>query len=107
MLSLAEKIHHAAAGTAEGWVPWAELSKPRRDEWVLVAETAFAEIHKIPIRMRLTCEKCGALHVDESLFETKPHHTHACQDCGAVWRPAIVPTVGVRFLPGFKNESHP
>jgi hypothetical protein len=24
-----------------------------------------------------------------------------------VWRPAIVPTVGVLFLPGFKNEETP
>jgi hypothetical protein len=40
-------------------------------------------------------------HVDE--YATKPHHTHACQSCGGVWRPAIVYTVGVQFLPGFKN----
>ena len=56
-----------------------------------------------PIPMRLLCPICGELHIDEGEFETKPHHTHACQTCGHVWRPAIVPTVGVRFLPGFKN----
>lgn len=33
------------------------------------------------------------------------HHTHACQHCGMVWRPAVVPTVGVYFLPGFKNTD--
>ena len=60
-----------------------------------------------PIPMRLLCERCGELHVDEGEFATKPHHTHACQTCGAVWRPAIVATVGVRFLPGFKNETPP
>jgi hypothetical protein len=38
------------------------------------------------------------------VFATKPHHTHACQHCGMVWRPALVPTVGVEFLPGYKNE---
>jgi hypothetical protein len=53
--------------------------------------------------MRLVCEDCGILHIDEGEFETKPHHTHACQHCGLVWRPAIVPTVGVQFLPGFRN----
>lgn len=56
-----------------------------------------------PIPMRLHCPECKTLHIDEGEFATKPHHTHACQECGAVWRPARVATVGVRFLPGFKN----
>jgi hypothetical protein len=60
-----------------------------------------------PIPMRLHCPHCHALHLDVDEFATKPHHTHACQACGAVWRPAIVPTVGVRFLPGFKNAEPP
>lgn len=58
-----------------------------------------------PIPMVLTCPSCGVRHIDEGEFATRPHHTHACQSCGVVWRPAIVPTVGVRFLPGFKNEE--
>jgi len=58
-----------------------------------------------PVPMRLNCPECGALHIDEGEFATKPHHTHACQMCGMVWRPAIVCTVGVQFLPGFKNNS--
>jgi len=53
--------------------------------------------------MRLNCPDCGELHVDAGEFETKLHHTHACQFCGMVWRPALVPTLGVRFLPGFKD----
>jgi len=57
-----------------------------------------------PVPMRLVCPRCCALHVDEGEFATKTHHTHACQSCGEVWRPAIAPTVGVRFLPGFKNS---
>ena len=57
-----------------------------------------------PIPMRLPCPECGELHIDEGAFATKPHHTHACQKCGAVWRPAVVCTVGVRFLPGFLND---
>lgn len=59
------------------------------------------------IPMILTCPCCGGRHIDEGEFAEKPHHTHACQHCGAVWRPAIVPTVGVQFLPGFKNEAPP
>lgn len=57
-----------------------------------------------PVPMRLRCPGCGALHLDEGEFATKPHHTHACQQCGEVWRPAVVATVGVQFLPGFKNQ---
>lgn len=60
-----------------------------------------------PIPMRLTCPECGELHVDEGEFATKPHHTHSCQSCGLTWRPAVVHTVGVRFLPGFKSEAKP
>ena len=60
-----------------------------------------------PIPMRLVCEGCGELHIDEGEFATKPHHTHSCQHCGLTWRPAVVHTVGVRFLPGFKNDPRP
>lgn len=58
-----------------------------------------------PIPMRLTCPECGQLHVDAGRFATHPHHTHVCQHCGLTWRPAVVCTVGVRFLPGFKDSS--
>lgn len=56
-----------------------------------------------PVPMTLWCPMCGARHIDEGEFATKAHHTHSCQTCGLSWRPAIVPTVGVQFLPGFKN----
>lgn len=58
-----------------------------------------------PIPMLLWCPACHRRHYDEGEFESLPHHTHACQSCGVVWRPALVATVGVRFLPGFRNES--
>lgn len=58
-----------------------------------------------PIEMFLNCPLCGARHIDVGEFATKPHHTHACQGCGLPWRPAIGPTVGVQYLPGFKNEE--
>lgn len=58
-----------------------------------------------PIPILLWCPECGSRHIDAGVFASKPHHTHACQGCGHVWRPAIVYTVGVRFLPGFKNEE--
>jgi predicted RNA-binding Zn-ribbon protein involved in translation (DUF1610 family) len=56
-----------------------------------------------PVPMILTCPSCGERHLDEGDFAAKVHHTHACQHCGMVWRPALVATVGVQFLPGFKN----
>jgi hypothetical protein len=61
------------------------------------------EVTVVP--MLLWCPICGERHIDEGDFATKPHHTHACQYCGLVWRPAIVNTVGVEFLPGFKNDQ--
>lgn len=59
--------------------------------------------------MLLWCPECGARHIDTGEFAEKPHHTHACQQCGMVWRPAIQNTKGVTFLPGFRNggEAEP
>ena len=62
-----------------------------------------ADAEPSPIPMLLWCPICGERHIDEGEFATKPHHTHACQHCGTPWRPAIVTTVGVQLLPGFKN----
>ncbi len=58
-----------------------------------------------PIPMILTCPECTMRHIDRGDFATKPHHTHACQECGFVWRPAVVTTVGVQFLPGFRDAE--
>jgi predicted RNA-binding Zn-ribbon protein involved in translation (DUF1610 family) len=62
------------------------------------------ELKEQPIPLLLWCPACGERHVDRGDFATKPHHTHACQGCGMVWRPALIATVGVQFLPGFKDE---
>ncbi len=66
---------------------------------------AAATYRDLVARMLLWCPECGERHIDEGEFATKPHHTHACQHCGHCWRPAIGPTCGVQFLPGFKNEE--
>lgn len=55
------------------------------------------------IPMILTCPMCNTRHIEEGEFALKPHHTHACQKCGTVWRPAKVNTHGVQFLPGYKS----
>ena len=58
-----------------------------------------------PVPMLLWCPQCNDRHIDEGEFATRVHHTHACQTCGHNWRPAVVPTIGVQFLPGFKTEK--
>lgn len=72
------------------------------DAKVLECERDIAAL-SAPTPLILSCPKCDERHIDEGEFEAKPHHTHACQACGFVWRPAVRPTVGVRYLPGFKN----
>lgn len=51
-----------------------------------------------PVRIRVCCEKCGTLHIDEGKWATEPHKRHQCKNCGLVWQPALFPTVGVQFL---------
>lgn len=79
------------------------------DEVVALAREVMRRREAAPpygaIPMRIVCPECKTLHVDEGEFATKIHHTHSCQSCGLTWRPAVVATVGVRFLPGFKNEE--
>jgi predicted RNA-binding Zn-ribbon protein involved in translation (DUF1610 family) len=68
--------------------------------------TTVPSLHKLasgPVPMLLWCPTCNARHIDKGEFSTKPHHTHACQNCGMTWRPAVVHTVGVQYLPGFKD----
>lgn len=71
-------------------------SEEEIEEWL--------KIHSGPIHMILTCPACGERHIDEGEFTEKRHHTHACQHCGMVWRPSVEHTLGVQFLPGFKNR---
>lgn len=54
------------------------------------------------IPMLLTCPACSMRHVDKEKANT-PHRDHACQFCGTVWRPCKENTIGVKFLPGYKD----
>lgn len=56
-----------------------------------------------PVDMLLWCPSCNKRHIDVGVWSERFHHSHACQYCGMVWRPAVVNTRGVEFLPGFKN----
>jgi hypothetical protein len=94
------------------WVP-AEDVLPITEEYdrghaAGVAHQAVIDaMRRAPIDLILFCPKCDERHVDVGEFATKLHHTHSCQGCGFSWRPAIVSTRGVQFLPGFKNELSP
>ncbi len=79
----------------------ADRLKSERDAAIRAATTI---PEPSPTPMILTCPSCSARHIDEGEFATKPHHLPGC---GMVWRPALVPTVGVQFLPGFKNAPEP
>jgi len=52
-----------------------------------------------PLNVVLPCPACGVLHVDapepQNDWTNPPHKSHLCHGCGAVWRPADVPTNGV------------
>jgi hypothetical protein len=66
--------------------------------------------------MLLFCPNCGEQHIDApepadadidvdgsvisatSAWDNPPHRSHLCHACGAVWRPADVPTTGVASI---------
>jgi hypothetical protein len=95
--------------------PFFNVDKEARLEWLtnLVLEQSNIELavarnsllaeRDKPIAMLLWCPMCTRRHIDTGEFATRSHHSHACQHCGMVWRPAIEPTRGVEFLPGFKS----
>jgi hypothetical protein len=54
-----------------------------------------------PIDMILFCPKCGVQHIDGPEGEhgtNPPHRSHLCHYCKHVWRPADVPTNGVKEI---------
>lgn len=74
------------------------------EAWDRLSEAARVWSTRTPIPITLWCPN-GHRHVDKGAFEAKPHHTHSCQVCGITWRPAVVDTVGVLYLPGFKDDE--
>lgn len=90
-------------------VYWEDQAQRITRGFVVVAELVANRItgatqFEQSIPMILHCPECSTRHIDAGVFATRAHYTHACQHCGFVWRPAIVSTVGVQFLPGFKDE---
>ena len=52
------------------------------------------------VNMILHCPKCGLQHVDapDDEWTNPPHRSHLCHGCGCIWRPADVPTNGVKQI---------
>lgn len=46
------------------------------------------------------CRRCGRAEseLDEPCWTNPPHKSHLCARCGTIWRPADVPTNGVRAI---------
>lgn len=104
-----ERVHNYGLAVNTGVFSWcADCGATQLDgkRWVMPSRSAdsLQAVAIAPVPLFLTCPICGFRHIDEGEFAEKPHHTHACQRCGLAWRPSIIPTVGVWFLPGFKNE---
>jgi len=63
-----------------------------------------------PIDMVLHCPKCGMQHIDRrdeplsadwddaEAWTNPPHRSHLCHGCRHIWRPADVPTNGVKAI---------
>lgn len=85
--------------SAKGKIDW----KRRCQDLTVDYNVLKSELEQ-PISMVLFCPMCHQRHIDVGEFSEKPHHTHACQHCGFVWRPAVRHTVGVEFLPDFKDD---
>lgn len=64
-----------------------------------------------PIPMILYCPNCGCQHVDkpepERGWENPPHRSHLCAECGWIWRPADVATVGVQLITTVSTKDSP
>lgn len=66
----------------------------------------------IPIPMVLHCPECGMQHIDGpehqrrqgapgitlEPWDNPDHRSHLCHGCGTIWRPADVPTTGVKEI---------
>lgn len=46
------------------------------------------------------CRRCGRgeSELSEPCWTNPPHRSHLCGNCGAIWRPADVPTNGVEKI---------
>lgn len=80
-------------------------------ETATMPEAQLLAFLRAPIDMVLHCPNCGLQHIDapeedshaasdgtETRWMNPPHRSHLCHACDYVWRPADVPTNGVRAV---------
>lgn len=67
------------------------------------------EGRSLSIEMVLYCPRCGTQHVDapDGEWTNPPHRSHLCHECSYVWRPADVPTTGVKAIHTRGKEDSP
>lgn len=58
-----------------------------------------------PLELLIICPLCKVQHIDEGRFATHAHKNHACQNCGLVFQPCKLPSIGVQFFTGYKNPK--
>lgn len=99
---------------ADGGAP-SEKCGPHVREWI--EKLCRRELEQKPIDMILFCPMCGVQHVDApephhldahfinagmeptgEHWTNPPHRSHLCHECGCIWRPADVPTNGVKSI---------
>lgn len=69
---------------------------------IVALENEIARL-KLPVPLVLHCPECTQQHIDKPDERTEgwvnpPHRSHLCHNCGAIWRPADVETVGVEHI---------
>lgn len=88
--------------------PWAEALDAFSEDGAPTPVAVTPE----PIDMVLHCPDCGQQHIDSSeqsvehdfgavefpAWDNPPHRSHLCHYCGCIWRPADVPTNGVKTI---------
>lgn len=83
-----------------------EAAEPvQRVAWLLAYQRALKQLLNEPIPLLIWCPACHTRHIDEGEQARRVHRTHACQKCGHLFAVSVVPTVGVQFLPGCKNDG--
>jgi Zn-finger nucleic acid-binding protein len=107
MTPIQQAVYDALVDTADA--PSGEINRYDVSNLDYIAEA----VRAVPIDMVLFCPKCHAQHIDRDEakgmlafdvaaygepWRNPPHRSHLCHDCGFVWRPADVPTNGVRAI---------
>lgn len=92
------------------------------NDWPLYFKERIQVPAVVPIPMLLWCPQCHAQHVDAPdtpvecdggersvfMWQNPPHRSHLCHACGTIWRPADVPTTGVKEISTRgNNDTYP